>query len=186
MESMATVYAFLANGFEEVECLAAADVLVRSGVRVRLISVTGKKEVHGSHHFGIRADALIEKVNPLDADLLMLPGGQPGTENLYACKMLCDALLEANRQGKRIAAICAAPSILGRLGLLEDRRATCYPGYESSLAGAKLTGAGVVTDGNITTARGVGLAFDFGLEMVKLLVDPAVAANVAERMLYEA
>ncbi len=183
---MATVYAFLADGFEEVECLAAADVLVRAGVGVRLVSVTGKREVHGSHHFGIRADALIEKVDPLDADLLMLPGGQPGTENLYACKMLRDALLEADKKGKRIAAICAAPSILGRLGLLEGKRATCYPGYEGTLTGAKLTGAGVVTDGKITTARGVGLAFDFGLEMVRLLAEPAVAASVAERMLYEA
>ena len=179
---MALVYAFLADGLEETECLAPADVLVRAGVTVKLISVTGKKEVHGSHHFGIRANALIEKINPLDADLLMLPGGQPGTENLYASEMLRSALVEANRQNRRIAAICAAPTILGRLGLLQDRRATCFPGCEGDLAGAKLTGAGVVTDGNITTARGVGLAFEFGLEMAKLLVDPIVAQTVKERM----
>ena len=115
---MAVVYAFLADGLEEVECLATADVLIRAGVKVKLVSITGKKEVKGAHGFGIHADALLHEVDPMKADLLFLPGGMPGTKNLMACKPLCDALMQADAAGKRLAAICAAPSILGQLVLL--------------------------------------------------------------------
>ena len=161
---MAVVYAFLADGLEEVECLATADVLIRAGVKVKLVSITGKKEVKGAHGFGIHADTLLHEIDPMKADLLFLPGGMPGTKNLMACKPLCDALVQADAAGKRLAAICAAPSILGQLGLLKDKKATCYPGFEDALTGAKLTGAGVVTDGNITTARGLGYALEFQLK----------------------
>ena len=116
--------------------------------------------------------------------MLFLPGGQPGTTHLLECGTLCDALVEANRSGKRIAAICDAPMVLGELGILKDRRATCYPGCEDRLGGAKYTGAAVVTDGNITTSRGLGFVFDFGLELVKLLADPIAASNVGNKILY--
>lgn len=127
---MAVVYAFLADGLEEVECLATADVLIRAGVKVKLVSITGKKEVKGAHGFGIHADTLLHEIDPMKADLLFLPGGMPGTKNLMACKPLCDALVQADAAGKRLAAICAAPSILGQLGLLKDKKATCYPGFD--------------------------------------------------------
>lgn len=182
---MAEVYAFLADGMEEVECLATVDVLARAGVKVKLVSITGKKEVRGSHGFGIHADALFHEVDPMKADVLFLPGGMPGTKNLMACKPLCDALIEANKAGKRLAAICAAPSILGQLGLLKDKKATCYPGFQDALTGAKLTGAGVVTDGNITTARGLGYALDLGIELTALLVDRSVAVQVKNSIQYD-
>ena len=182
---MAVVYAFLADGLEEVECLATADVLIRAGVKVKLVSITGKKEVKGAHGFGIHADTLLHEIDPMKADLLFLPGGMPGTKNLMACKPLCDALVQADAAGKRLAAICAAPSILGQLGLLKDKKATCYPGFEDALTGAKLTGAGVVTDGNITTARGLGYALDLGIELASLLVDRPVALQVKDSIQYD-
>ena len=168
---MAVVYAFLADGLEEVECLATADVLIRAGVKVKLVSITGKKEVKGAHGFGIHADTLLHEIDPMKADLLFLPGGMPGTKNLMACKPLCDALVQADAAGKRLAAICAAPSILGQLGLLKDKKATCYPG--------------VVTDGNITTARGLGYALDLGIELASLLVDRPVALQVKDSIQYD-
>lgn len=182
---MAELYAFLADGMEEVECLATVDVLVRAGVKVKLVSITGKKEVRGSHGFGIHADALLSEVDPMKADALFLPGGMPGTKNLMACKPLCDSLVEACNAGKHLAAICAAPSILGQLGLLHNKKATCYPGFEDALTGAKLTGAGVVTDGNITTARGLGYALDLGIELTALLVDRSVAIQVKNSIQYD-
>ena len=191
---MAVVYAFLADGLEEVECLATADVLIRAGVKVKLVSITGKKEVKGAHGFGIHADTLLHEIDPMKADLLFLPGGMPGTKNLMACKPLCDALVQADAAGKRLAAICAAPMVLGKLGLLKglgqlellkDKKATCYPGFEDALTGAKLTGAGVVTDGNITTARGLGYALDLGIELASLLVDRPVALQVKDSIQYD-
>lgn len=181
---MAMVYAFLAEGLEEVECLATADVLVRAGVKVKLVSITGKREVKGSHGFSIRANALLSEVDPDQADVLFLPGGMPGTKNLAACKPLCDALVKANEEGRHLAAICAAPSVLGELGILRDKKATCYPGFEDSLIGAKLTGAGVVTDGNVTTARGLGYALDLGIELASLLTDRTIALHVKDAIQY--
>ena len=109
---MAVVYAFLADGLEEVECLATADVLIRAGVKVKLVSITGKKEVKGAHGFGIHADTLLHEIDPMKADLLFLPGGMPGTKNLMACKPLCDALVQADAAGKRntAPANCGAAS----------------------------------------------------------------------------
>ena len=182
---MALVYAFLAEGLEEVECLATADVLTRAGVHVKLISITGKKEVRGSHGFSIRADALLEETDLDRADVLFLPGGMPGTKHLMECGPLCDALVRAHGAGKRLAAICAAPSVLGRLGLLKDKKATCYPGFEDSLLGASYTSQGVITDGNITTSRGLGYALDLGLELIRLLQGPQQAERIREAVQYD-
>lgn len=181
---MAEVYAFLAEGLEEVECLAAADVMARAGIKVTLVSITGKKKVKGSHGFKLKADILLEDADLSKADVLFLPGGMPGTRHLGECKQLCEALIKANEEGKRLAAICAAPSVLGDLGLLKGKKATCYPGWESHLTGASLTGAGVVTDGNITTARGLGYALDLGLELVSLLVSENAAQQIKSAIQY--
>lgn len=181
---MAKVYAFLADGLEEVECLAVVDVLRRSGVEVTLVSVTGDRKVTGSHGIELVTDALFDDVDPDVADVLFLPGGMPGTNNLKAHKSLRAAVECANKQGRRIAAICAAPSILGSMGLLKGRTATCYPGFEDQLTGVSYTSQGVVTDGNITTGRGLGFALDMGLELIRLLQGPQQAQKIAAAIQY--
>ena len=150
---MSKVFAFLADGLEEVECLAVVDVLRRAGAEVTLVSVTGSREITGSHHIHFQADALFDETAAEEADVLFLPGGMPGTNTLKAHEGLKNAICKANKQGRRIAAICAAPSILGEMGLLKGRTATCYPGFEDKLEGVSYTRQGVITDGNITTAR---------------------------------
>ena len=181
---MAKVYAFLADGLEEVECLAVVDVLRRSSVEVTLVSVTGDRKVTGSHGIELGTDALFDDVDPDVSDVLFLPGGMPGTNNLKAHKGLRAAVECANKQGRRIAAICAAPSILGSMGLLKGRTATCYPGFEDQLTGVSYTSQGVVTDGNITTGRGLGFALDMGLELIRLLQGPQQAQKIAAAIQY--
>lgn len=181
---MAKVYAFLAEGLEEVECLAVVDVLRRSGVEVTLVSVGETKEIVGSHGIRLTADALFEETNPDQADILFLPGGMPGTKNLQAHQGLAEAIRKAAKQGRRIAAICAAPSILGTMGLLKGRTATCYPGFEDMLEGASYTSQGVITDGNITTSRGLGYALALGLELIRLLQGPQQAERIREAVQY--
>lgn len=182
---MSKVFAFVADGLEEVECLAVVDVLRRSGVEVTLVSVMGKKEITGAHGIRFQADALFEEVNTDEADVLFLPGGMPGTVNLKAHEGLSEAICRANKQGRRLAAICAAPSILGEMGLLKGRTATCYPGFEDMLHGASCTLQGVVTDGNITTARGLGYALDLGLELVRLLLGSQHTARLKSAIQYD-
>ena len=172
---MAKIYAFAADGMEEVECLAVCAVLVRAGMDVRLVSIMGRKQVTGSHGFRIETDALFEEIQD-DADVLFLPGGLKGTENLKKHEGLARMLKEHAAAGKRLAAICAAPSVLGGLGLLKDHRATCFPGFEGELLGASCTGEGIVTDGMITTGRGMGYSIDLGLELVRILADEETAA----------
>ena len=175
---MPKVYAFLANGLEEVECLAVVDVLRRAGVSVTLVSVSGDPVVAGSHGIRIIPDALFDLCDFSDADCLFLPGGQPGTRNLSAHAGLAALLTPTARKGGRIAAICAAPTVLGGLGLLDGRRATCYPGCEDGLGAAEYTGEGVVVDGNVTTARGLGFALDLGIELIAQLISPEKAEQV--------
>lgn len=182
---MSKVYAFMAQGMEEVECLAVVDVLLRGGVEVSLVSIDGSREVTGSHGIRILADADISEIDMEEADALFLPGGMPGTTNLGACAPLCDGLLQAHRQGRRIAAICAAPSVLGGLHILENKAAVCYPGYEEQLIGAMHTGEGVVTDGHVTTARGLGYALDLGLELLGLLKDRETAEGIKKAIQYD-
>lgn len=182
---MAEVYAFLADGLEEVECLAAVDVLIRGGVDVTLVSIFDRREVTGSHGFHITADAVLDEVDLDRPDVYFLPGGMPGTKHLGSCEKLCSALVKAAGEGKRLAAICAAPSVLGSLGLLKGKTATCYPGFEGALGGAVHTTRGVVTDGMITTARGLGYALDLGLELLGLLTSREHAAEVKAAIQYD-
>lgn len=182
---MAKVYAFLADGSEEVELLAVVDVLIRGGQDVKLVSVTGKKDVISAHWVKIQADFDFSEVDCKDADVLFLPGGMPGTRNLGSHEGLVNALKEAHAENKRIAAICAAPSILGSLGILEGKKATCFPGFEPELKGAQYTRQGVVTDGNVTTARGLGYALDMGIELLRLLTDESHARQIKEAIQYD-
>ena len=179
------VYAFLAEGLEEVECLAAMDVLKRGGVKVTLVSVGNTRAITGAHGFQIGADKTFSEIDPSQADVLFLPGGMPGTINLEKHEGLSTALIDAAAGNRRIAAICAAPSVLGKLGILDGRKATCYPGFEEHLQGAKHVGDGVVTDGNITTARGLGYALDLGLELLRLLKGEEAARQVKAAIQYD-
>lgn len=182
---MAKIYAFMANGTEEVECLAVVDVLRRAGLDTVLVSINEGAEVCGSHGIRLSCDTVIGETDLSDADVLFLPGGMPGTTHLAGCEALQTALLSQQKKGKRIAAICAAPSVLGELGLLSGKEATCYPGFEDKLAGARYTKQGVVTDGNITTARGLGYALDLGLELIRLLLSEAEAGRIREAIQYD-
>ena len=168
---MSNVIAFLADGMEEIECLAVVDVLRRAGIEVTMASIMGRKFVTGSHGITVETDTLAEETDLADADCLFLPGGLPGTKYLGQSEIVRKALLEQAAAGKRVCAICAAPSVLGELGLLKGRRATCFPGFEGTLEGAEYDShAAVVTDGPVTTARGMGCAVDLGLELVRIFV----------------
>lgn len=182
---MAKIDALIANGSEEVECLAVVDVLRRAGAEVRLISAEAGREVTTSHGVQLLCDDTVSACAFSDADVLFLPGGMPGTERLWACGKLKEALKQQATAGKRIAAICAAPSVLGRLGLLEGKKATCYPGFEQMLLGAEYVRDGVVTDGNITTARGLGYALDLGLELVRLLYGEEESLSLKAKIQYD-
>ncbi|SHJ57030.1 DJ-1 family glyoxalase III [Parasporobacterium paucivorans] len=182
---MYKVLVFLAEGFEEVEALAVADVLMRAGARVRLVSVSESLQVKGAHGIEIKAGQCLRDVVQEEADILFLPGGMPGTTNLGNSKELKEMLFKQNQAGRRIAAICAAPSILGEMGLLQGKKATCYPGFEDALAGAVVVNEKVVTDGNITSSRGMGTAIDLGLALTKILFGSAKEQEVAGAIQYE-
>lgn len=181
---MKRVSIFLAEGFEEVEALTPADLLRRAGAEVTLVSIGDKKEVAGSHGIVITADHLFTEMNFADADLLVLPGGMPGTLNLKACEPLLTLLKEHNAKGKKLAAICAAPTVLGYAGLLNGKKATCYPGCENGLTGAVCRTEPVVTDGTITTSRGVGTAISFSLSLIAQLYSQEKANEVAKSIVY--
>ncbi len=173
---------FLAEGFEESEALVPFDILKRGGVDVSLVSVSGSKFVTGAHGVGIETSQNLSDVTA-DVDLVMLPGGMPGTLNLGASEPLRALIAKCAAEGKIVSAICAAPSVLGEMGLLKGRSATCYPGFEGKLAGANYTGEDVVADGNFITAVGPGASFAFGLAILSALTSPAVAAKVKEQMI---
>ena len=181
---MAKVYAFVSDGMEEVECLAVCDILKRAGISTELVSITGSRQVTGSHGFKIEADALFEEITD-DAEVLFLPGGLPGTDHLKAHEGLAELLRTHAASGRRLTAICAAPSVLGLLGLLEGHRATCFPGLEEQLKGAVCVGDGVVTDRLITTGRGMGWSMDLGLELVRLLVNEETAKALKTKIQYD-
>lgn len=173
------IYAFMADGCEEVEALAVIDLLRRADLEVELVSIHNKEMTEGSHGIGIRNDVMLKDIFVEETDTLFLPGGGVGTQNLKACSVLSELLVKHCERGGRLAAICAAPSVLGVLGLLEGKRATCYPGFEEQLKGAEFTAQPVVTDGMITTSRGMGTSILLGLELVKLLRDEKTAENLA-------
>ncbi len=180
---MKKVFLFLAEGFEEIEAISTADILRRGGVNLTIVSVTGKTLVTGAHGIPVEAEKLFEKMEFTSGDMLILPGGMPGSNNLNAHQQLKDLIITYNEQGKWIAAICAAPLVFGGLGLLKGKEATCYPGIEPQLTGAILKKEAVVQSGNIVTGRGPGLVFDFALKLLALLNGQAKADDVAEGML---
>lgn len=166
---MSRVYACLAQGLEEVECLAVVDLLRRADIEVCLASMGDSELITGSHNITIKTDELWSAERCAEYDMIFLPGGMLGTLNLGANAELCALIKEFRAdENKKLAAICAAPSVLGENGCLHGLKATCYPGFEDKLIGAEHTSAGVVTDANVTTARGLGFAIDLGLEIIRL------------------
>jgi len=183
---MAKVYVFLANGFEDVEALIPVDVLRRGGVEVVTVSVVeGSQVVETAHRVKIEADCLFEECDFSDADLLMLPGGMPGASNLNNHEGVRQALMKQNAAGRRVAAICAAPLVLGGLGILRGKRATCYPGFEQTLEGATYTGDLCTVDGNVTTGEGPAAAFPFAYALLSQLVSEQMADQIAEGMRFK-
>ena len=179
------VYIFFAEGFEEIEALAPVDILKRAGLDVTLVSITGNQIVKSTRGVGIVTDVLIEQTNCNDADLLVLPGGQPGANNLDKHEGLRKIVLDANNKKTYIAAICAAPLVLGHLGLLDGKKATCYPGTEPELKGAVTTGSALEISQNIITSKGAGTAIKFSLALVELLVSKQKALDLKAKMMID-
>lgn len=178
------VYVFLADGFETVEALCPVDVMRRAGLCVKTVSLNKNKYVKSRQDVTVVADIYIEEIKNLEeVELLMLPGGMPGTLNLKNCKYLLRLLKEAASCGIKLAAICAAPSVLGALGLLEGKEAVCFPGFEGELKGAKISAKKVVVDGNFITGAGMGVALDFGLAIVEVLLSKEKAKEIKSSVL---
>ena len=181
---MRKVAVLLADGFEEIEALTVVDLLRRSMIYVDTVSITEEYMVHGAHGIGVQTEDTFEEVNFAEFDMVILPGGQPGTTNLSEHEGVKRVIQAFCEEGKYVGAICAAPGILGNMGLLKGKRATCYPSVEEQLQGAVIVKAPVVQDGNIITSRGMGTAIDFGLKLVEILFDKAVATALAETIIY--
>lgn len=164
------VYVFLADGFEEIEAVAPVDILRRMNIPVTTVGVTGKTVV-GSHSIPVTADITMEDGDFSDLSALLLPGGMPGTVNLGENKKLCDLILKSQREGKLLAALCAAPSVFGQLGILENRPFTCYPGFEKGINGDYKNLPLVISEGNSTviTAWGPGAAYRFGFALAEFI-----------------
>ncbi|MBE6758309.1 MAG: DJ-1/PfpI family protein [Ruminococcaceae bacterium] len=175
------VYVFLADGFEEVEALAPVDILRRAGLSVQTVGI-GARTVTGAHGIAVTADVADTAVTLDDMEAVILPGGMPGTKNLEASQTVMTALEKALQKNVWIAAICAAPSILGHKGILRGKRATCYPGFETELYGAEITAEAVVRDGRVLTACGAGAALEFGFQLVRVLCSDEKAAALKEAM----
>lgn len=178
------VYIFLADGFEEIEGLTVVDLLRRAAVDITMVSVTGNRIVTGAHRILVTADILFDEADFKDADMLVLPGGMPGTVNLMRHEGLGKLIVSAAEQGKLLAAICAAPRVLGALGLLKGKRAACYPGTEETSFKADYRYENVIEDGNIITSRGLGTAIDFALALTTRLKGKDEAARLAKAIIY--
>ena len=177
------VYLFLADGFEEIEAVATVDVLRRGGVDLKTVSVGDTLTVTGAHGVSVSADMLFADGDYANAKMLILPGGMPGTKNLGEHGGLVKLLQEHNKKGRWIAAICAAPSILGKLLILRNQQAVCYPGFEDALVEAYVRKERVMVSGNIVTSRGPGCAVEFALQLVTLLKSNETADEVAAGMI---
>lgn len=179
---METVYVFFADGFEEIEAFTSIDVLRRAGLNVEMVTVTGENVVVGAHDVPVVCDLHFKDCDFGDAGLLLLPGGMPGAATLSKHEGLNQLIGRFVSEDKPVAAICAAPMVLGKKGLLKGKRVTCYPGFEQYLEGAVRTGEQVVKDGNIITGIGPGGAMEFALVIVELLLGDEKVAELKEAM----
>ena len=173
----------LAPGFEEIEAITTIDILRRANIDTHVVSIMDCLQVTGAHRIEIRADIGFARANYEDADMLILPGGMPGSHNLANHKGLVEKIQAHYDQGKWLAAICAAPLVFGRMGLLEDVEATCYPSFEPELKGAIISDKFVVTSGKFITAKGPGVSIDFALEIIRQLKGNDIAKQIAQGLI---
>lgn len=179
------VAVFIADGTEPIEALAPIDILRRGGVDAQLVSTMGPKVVL-AQNVVVEADGIASEANLDEYDMLVVPGGSVGVENIGACETVRRALVKFIEGGRRVASICAGPTVLADLGLLQGFKATCYPGCEGSFPeGSYVAGPTVVVDNNLITASGPGVSLDFGVEMLRALEGDAVADKVRDSMLIE-
>lgn len=182
---MAKAYVFLADGFEDIEALAPVDILRRGGLNVKTVSINATDMVASAHGVQVKADMMFADADYSDADLLMLPGGMPGAKNLDEHEDVRAALVRHAEQHKLIGAICAAPMVLGHLGLLRGKRATCYPGFETELEGATYTAEPCTADGNIITGKGPGASFAYAYRLLEEFKGAGVVEELKKGMMYE-
>lgn len=181
---MKRVAVLLADGFEEIEGLTVVDILRRASIYVDTVSITEDYMVHGAHGINVQTEDLFDEVDFTEFDMVVLPGGMPGTTNLDKHAGVKRVVRNFAENGKYVAAICAAPGILGGLGLLKGKRAACYPSVEDKLSGAVIMKTPVSLDGNIITSRGMGTAIDFALKLTEVLIDRAKAEEIAASIIY--
>jgi len=178
-------YLFLADGFETIEAFATIDVLRRGNVDVKMVSINDSIEVESVQGIKIKADAKIEDLDFTDAEMLILPGGLPGVNNLEECDRLRELLIKQNEENKYIAAICAAPRLLGKLGILDNKEATCHPGYEQCFGLGIYKPVNAIVSSNIITGRSAGSSLEFAFLILETLKGQKDASDVMQKMIYK-
>lgn len=182
---MSKIGIFMANGCEEIEGLTVVDIARRAGISIETISITGEAKVTSSHGITFETDTVKEEADFNSYDGIVLPGGLPGTTNLGADDTVVKIIKEFASSGKLVAAICAAPSVLGVNGILEGKNAVCYPGYEDKLLGANVLKEEVAVDGNVITSRGLGTAILFSLEIVKYFMGEDKSEEIRKKIIFK-
>lgn len=182
--AMAKIALLFENGTEEVEALTVVDLVRRVGIDCKVVSASGHKQLEGARKIKVTADEVIEDHDFSQDDMLVIPGGMPGTNNLEANELVQKAIRYMNDNDKYLAAICAAPKILGHAGLLKDKKASIYPGMDDELVGAKVSHDPVSVDGKFITSRGVGTAIEFALTIIETLTDRKTADDLAKAVVY--
>lgn len=183
-EAMSKIGIFMVDSCEEIEGLTVVDIMRRAKMEIVMISVTGKKEITGSHGIVFHADALAEDIDYGELDGIVLPGGMPGTLHLGESDIVNDIIKKYTAENKLVAAICAAPSVLGAAGILAGKRAACHPGFEEKLTGAVICEDEVVVDGNVITSRGMGTSVPFALAIVRYFADEEAVEQVKKGLVY--
>lgn len=182
---MKKIAVFFAQGFEEIEALTVVDGCRRAGIEVLMTGVDNGKTCTGSHGIEVTMDAVIEEIDFNELDMIVLPGGMPGTKNLEKCDLLMKQVDDFYANGKWVAAICAAPSIFGHRNILVGKKACCYPGFEGELTQAEVTFMPVECDANVITARGMGCAIDFTLKIIEVSVGKEKADEISTGIIYK-
>ena len=182
---MKKVSVILADGFEEIEALTVVDLLRRAQIFVDTVSATEEYTVHGAHGINVETEDLFDEVNFVESGMMVLPGGVRGTTHLSEHAGGRRVVKDFYEEGKYVAAICAAPTVLGNLGILKGKRITCYPTVENQIQGAVITRLPAQVDGNIITGRGAGTAIDFALKLIEVLAGPEKAKEIRDGILYE-
>ncbi len=180
---MKTALVFIATGFEEIEAITPIDLLRRSGIKV-ITAGLGSKEVTGAHGMSIICDTTVSEMVHHPVDAVILPGGMPGTTNLLECNDVLEIVRSNHRDNKLIAAICAAPKILDKSGILKGKSFTCYPNNSDEITTGKYIDSPVVVDGNLITGRAVGSAIDFSLAVIEAILSNAAALDVKDKIVY--